>query len=132
MTYISIQNFEIRRVPVPNRSDIIYLQFFINQSNFLSFPFCIKNIENEIIEKFKKVLLGKEVVINLNLEQTGEDESNILQVKKEYILFDVMKRTGDTATAEAESVQALRQETYLILENNPIVRNSIRQFINNN
>ena len=130
MTYISIQNFEIRRVPVPNRSDIIYLQFFINQSNFLSFPFYIKNIENEIIEKFKKVLLGKEVVINLNLEQTGEDESNILQVKKEYILFDVMKRTEDTATAEA--VQALRQETYLILENNPIVRNAIRQFINNN
>lgn len=130
MTYISIQNFEIRRVPVSNRSDIIYLQFFINQSNFLSFPFYIKNIENEIIEKFKKVLLGKEVVINLNLEQTGEDESNILQVKKEYILFDVMKRTEDTATAEA--VQALRQETYLILENNPIVRNAIRQFINNN
>lgn len=130
MTYISIQNFEIRRVPVSNRSDIIYLQFFINQSNFLSFPFYINNIENEIIEKFKKVLLGKEVVMNLNLQQTGEDGSNILQIKKEYILFDVMKRTGDTATAEA--VQALRQETYLILENNSIVRNAIRQFINNN
>ena len=38
-----------------------------------------------------------------------------------------MKRTGDTA-----SPQALRQETYLILENNSIVRNAIRQFINNN
>jgi len=127
MTYISIQNFEIRRVPVSNRSDIIYLQFFINQSNFLSFPFFIKNIENEIMEKFKKVLLGKEVVINLNLEQTSEiDESNILQIKKEYILFDIMKKTGDTAA------QALRQETYLILENNSTVRNAIRQFINNN
>ena len=126
MTYISIQNFEIRRVPVPNRSDIMYLQFFINQSNFLSFPFYINNIENEIIDKFKKVLLGKEVVMNLSLEQTGEDESNILQIKKEYILFDIMKRTGDTA-----SPQALRQETYLILENNSIVRNAIRQFINN-
>lgn len=130
MTYISIQNFEIRQVPVSNRSDIIYLQFFINQSNFLSFPFYINNIENEIIEKFEKVLLGKEVVINLNLEQTGEDESNILQIKKEYILFDVMKRTEDRETTEA--VQALRQETYLILENNSVVRNTIRQFINNN
>jgi len=129
MTYISIQNFEIRRVPVSNRSDIIYLQFFINQSNFLSFPFFIKNIENEIIEKFKKVLLGKEVVINLNLEQTSEiDESNILQIKKEYILFDIMKKTGDNNTA----AQAFRQETYLILENNSTVRNAIRQFINNN
>jgi hypothetical protein len=130
MTYISIQNFEIRRVPVSNRSDIIYLQFFINQSNFLSFPFFIKNIENEIMEKFKKVLLGKEVVINLNLEQTSEiDESNILQIKKEYILFDIMKKTGDNNTAVE---QALRQETYLILENNSTLRNAIRQFINNN
>jgi len=128
MTYISIQNFEIRRVPVSNRSDIIYLQFFINQSNFLSFPFFIKNIENEIMEKFKKVLLGKEVVINLNLEQTSEiDESNILQIKKEYILFDMMKKTGDNTAA-----QAVRQETYIILENNYTVRNAIRQFINNN
>jgi len=129
MTYISIQNFEIRRVPVSNRSDIIYLQFFINQSNFLSFPFFIKNIENEIMEKFKKVLLGKEVIINLNLEQTSEiDESNILQIKKEYILFDIMKKTDDNTAA----AQALRQETYLILENNSTVRNAIRQFINNN
>jgi len=129
MTYISIQNFEIRRVPVSNRSDIIYLQFFINQSNFLSFPFFIKNIENEIMEKFKKVLLGKDVVINLNLEETSEiDESNILQIKKEYILFDIIKKTGDNTAA----AQALRQETYLILENNSTVRNAIRQFINNN
>ena len=115
MTYISIINFEIRRVPVPNNSEIIYLQFFINQSNFLSFPFDLKNIQTEIIEKFNKILLGKEVVINLSLEQ---DESKILQVKKEYTLFNIIKKDV-----------IFNQETYLIMENNSIFRNAIRQFL---
>lgn len=118
MTYISITNFEIRRVPVPNHSDIIYLEFFINQSNFLTFPFYLKNIEAEIIEKFQKVLLGKEVVINLSLEQPTENESKILQIKKEYILFDIITRNG-----------VLSQETYFIMENNSIFRNALRQFL---
>ena len=115
MTYISITNFEIRRVPVPNNSEIIYLQFFINQSNFLSFPFYLKNIQTEIIEKFNKVILGKEVVINLSLEQ---DESKILQVKKEYTLLNIIKKDV-----------TFNQETYLIMENNSIFRNAIRQFL---
>jgi hypothetical protein len=118
MTYISITNFEIRRVPVPNNSEIIYLQFFINQSNFLSFPFDLKNIQTEIIEKFNKVLLGKEVVINLSLGQPTEDESKILQIKKEYTLFNIIKKDG-----------AFDQETYFIMENNSIFRNAIRQFL---
>lgn len=118
MTYISITNFEIRRVPVPNNSEIIYLQFFINQSNFLSFPFYLKNIQTEIIEKFNKILLGKEVVINLSLEQSTEDESKILQVKKEYTLFNIIKKDV-----------TFNQETYLIMENNSIFRNAIRQFL---
>jgi hypothetical protein len=118
MTYISITNFEIRRVPVPNNSEIIYLQFFINQSNFLSFPFDLKNIQFEIIEKFNKVLLGKEVVINLSMGQPTGDESKILQIKKEYTLFNIIKKDG-----------AFNQETYLIMENNSIFRNAIRQFL---
>jgi hypothetical protein len=118
MTYISITNFEIRRVPVPNNSEIIYLQFFINQSNFLSFPFHLKNIQTEIIEKFNKVLIGKEVVINLSLGQPTVDESKILQIKKEYTLFNIIKKDG-----------AFDQETYFIMENNSIFRNAIRQFL---
>jgi hypothetical protein len=53
---------------------MIYLKFYINKSNKITFPFYIKNIENEIIEKFNKVLIGKDLVINLNLE-ISENES---------------------------------------------------------
>jgi hypothetical protein len=116
MTYISITDFEI--LNVKSIDDMIYLKFYINKSNFFTFPFYVKNIENEIIEKFNKVLIGKEVVINLNLE-ISENESKLLQIKKDYILFDIIKRYDNSSI----------QETYLIFENNSIFRNAIRKFI---
>jgi len=115
MVYIPITDFEILKVSLS--TDMIYLKFYINKSNFITFPFYIKNIENEIIEKFKKVLIGKDVVINLNFT---EDESKLLQIKKEYILFDIIKHYNNSSI----------QETYLIFENNTIFRNAIRKFIN--
>jgi hypothetical protein len=116
MTYISITDFEILSTPISDET--IYLKFYINKSNFITFPFYIKNIETEIIEKFNKILNGKEVVINLKLEDS-ENENKLLQVKKEYILFDIIKRYE----------QSIIQETYLIFENNSIFRNAIRKFI---
>ena len=116
MTYIPITDFEILNVKSIN--DMIYLKFYINKSNFITFPFFIKNIENEIIEKFNKVLIGKDVVIDLNLE-ISENESKLLQIKKEYILFDIIKRYDKSSI----------QETYMIFENNSIFRNAIRKFI---
>ena len=118
MTYLPITNFEIRRTPVPNHSDIIYIQFFINQSNFISFPFYLKNIQSEIIDKFNKVLVGKDVVIDLRLDQNTQDESKLLQIKKEFTLFNGIKKN-----------ETFNQETYLIMENNSIFRNAIRQFL---
>ena len=109
MTYITITDFEI--LNVKSIDDMIYLKFYINKSNFITFPFYIKNIENEIIEKFNKVLIGKDVVINLNLE-ISENESKLLQIKKDYILFDIIKRYDNSSI----------QETYLIFENNSIFR----------
>jgi hypothetical protein len=97
---------------------MIYLKFYINKSNFITFPFYIKNIENEIIEKFNKVLIGKDVVIDLNLE-ISENESKLLQIKKEYILFDMIKRYDNS----------IIQETYMMFENNSIFRNAVRKFI---
>lgn len=116
MTYIPITDFEI--LNVKSIDDMIYLKFYINKSNFITFPFFIKNIENEIIEKFNKVLIGKDVVIDLNLE-ISENESKLLQIKKEYILFDIIKRYDKSSI----------QETYMIFENNSIFRNAIRKFI---
>ena len=116
MTYISIKDFEISSTAISDET--IYLKFYINKSNFITFPFYVKNIKTEIIDKFNKILNGKEVVINLNLEDL-ENENKLLQVKKEYILFDIIKRYE----------QSIIQETYLIFENNTIFRNAIRKFL---
>ena len=116
MTYIPITDFEILKVS-SSQNDIVYLKFFLNNSNFITFPFYIKNIENEIIEKFNKMLTGKDVVINLNLDDSI-DESKLLQIKKEYILFDIIKND-----------KTFIQETYLVFENNSIFRNAVRKFI---
>ena len=111
-----ITDFEI--LNVKSIDDMIYLKFYINKSNFITFPFYTKNIENEIIEKFNRVLIGKDVVIGLNLE-ISENESKLLQIKKEYILFDMIKRYDNS----------IIQETYMMFENNSIFRNAVRKFI---
>ena len=112
MTYIPITDFEILSVKLID--DMIYLKFYINKTNFITFPFFIKNIEHEIIEKFNKVLIGKDVVIDLNLE-ISENESKLLQIKKEYILFDIITRYDKSSI----------QETYMIFENNSILIDSL-------
>lgn len=111
-----ITDFEI--LNVKSIDDMIYLKFYINKSNFITFPFYTKNLENEIIEKFNRVLIGKDVVIDLNLE-ISENESKLLQIKKEYILFDMIKRYDNS----------IIQETYMMFENNSIFRNAVRKFI---
>jgi hypothetical protein len=71
-------------------------------------------------------MLFKEVVVNLKLnDDCSYKESKLLQIKKEYILFDIIKHYQD----DSDSVI---QETYLIFENNSIFRNAIRKFINDN
>ena len=117
MTYTTISDFEI--LCTKTNYDSVYIKFFINKNNFITFPFYIKNINNEVIQKFNKVLNGKEVVIDLNLEMS-ETESKLLQIKKEYILFDIIK-----------NYDSFIQETYLIFENNTIFRNALRKFIIN-
>jgi hypothetical protein len=57
---ISIKNY--------NSDNIILLEFYLNNSNFIIFPFYKKNIYTELISKFKKVIDGKEITINLNFE----------------------------------------------------------------
>lgn len=122
MTYIPITNFDITKVFVT--SDIVYLKFYFNYSNFITFPFAVKNIQTEIIDKFQKVLEGKDSVIDLKLNDDDAcKESKLLQIKKEYILFDIIKN-------HQEDSNSFTQETYLIFENNSIFRNGIRKFIN--
>ena len=121
MTYIPITSFEITKISVTSK--IVYLKFYINNSNFITFPFISENIQTEIIDKFKKVLEGKDTVINLKLNDDEYKESKLLQIKKEYILFDIIKN-------QQEGSNSFIQETYLIFENNSIFRNAVRKFIN--
>lgn len=124
MTYIPITNFEITKVFATPK--IVYLKFYINNSNFITFPFISENIQEQIVDKFKRVFDGKDVVVDLKLnDDSSYKESKLLQIKKEYILFDVIKHYQD----DSDSVI---QETYLIFENNSIFRNAIRKFINDN
>jgi hypothetical protein len=109
---ISIKNYEIS-------NDIIVLEFYINNSNFINFPFYKKNIFEELILKFKKVIDGKQSVINLNFIN-DENTSNILQFEKDYVLFNIVR-----------TINNFTSEIYLKCENNSIVRNEIRNFIDN-
>jgi hypothetical protein len=122
MTYIPITSFEITKVSLTSK--IVYLKFYINNSNFITFPFIYENIQTEIIDKFQKVLEGKDVIIDLKLnDDCSYKESKLFQIKKEYILFDIIKHYQDDSDSSI-------QETYLIFENNSIFRNAIRKFIN--
>ena len=95
---IPINDFRISIKNYQDSNDIIILEFYLNNSNFMNFPFYKKNILEEIILKFKKVIDGKQTVINLNF-QNDMNTSNILQFEKDYILFNIV-RTINNFTSE--------------------------------
>jgi|688.fasta_scaffold1255326_1 hypothetical protein len=119
MTYIKVVDFEIRKVPLENQSDIINLEIYINESNFFVFPFYIRKMEEEIEDKLKKVLEGKDVVINLSLDDDSDRSSKLFQITKEYSLINIVNRNE----------KDYREEIYLKAENNTIFRNGIRKFL---
>jgi hypothetical protein len=116
---IPINDFRISIKNYQDSNDIIILEFYLNNSNFMNFPFYKKNILEEIILKFKKVIDGKQSVINLNF-QNDMNTSNILQFEKDYILFNIVR-----------TINNFTSEIYLKCENNSIVRNELRNFIDN-
>jgi hypothetical protein len=118
MTYIKVVDFEIRKVLVENQSDIINLEIYINESNFFVFPFYIRKMEEEIEDKLKKVLEGKDVVINLSLDDSDRS-SKLFQITKEYSLINIVNRNE----------KDYKEEIYLKAENNTIFRNGIRKFL---
>jgi hypothetical protein len=120
MTYIKVVDFEIRKVPLENQSDIINLEIYINESNFFVFPVYIRKMEEEIEDKLKKVLEGKDVVIDLSLDDDSDRSSKLFQITKEYSLINIINRNE----------KDYREEIYLKAENNTIFRNGIRKFIN--
>ena len=113
---LNINDFEITCVRNDN-SDFCSLKFVLNQSQFITVPFRVSNLQKEVIDKLKLFIdHQKEIVIDLG------GGGRLWQIKKEYFLFDFIY--------EGEG-EGFYQETYLICENNSIFRNGVRQFLGN-
>jgi hypothetical protein len=123
MNYTEIKNFEVVLHPYSDKTDIVSLQFVINNRNFISYPYYVKNIETEIIEKFRKAINGKETTIDLRL---NNEYYALLQIKKDCFIFDTIN-----SIQQNEAGLPVTQELYQVFENNTVFRNSLRNFISN-
>ena len=121
MTYTEIKDFEVLSSPYTDRTDVISLQFRINGGNFLTFPFYVKNIQTEIIDKFTKAISGKPIDIDLRLDN---EYYALLQINKDNFLFNIIN-----SIHQGYNKLSLTQEFYQVFDNNTIFRNALRNFI---
>jgi hypothetical protein len=121
MSYTEIKDFEVLTVPYEGRIDVISLQFRINGRNFITFPFYVKNIQSEIIDKFEKAINGKSITIDLRL---NNEYYALLQINKDNFLFNTLN-----SIVQGPNQMALTHEFYQVFDNNNIFRNSLRNFI---
>lgn len=122
MPYLPINHFEVNISDCKN--EVCEITFKINNSNFFMFPYYKKNIESEIIDKFLKIIDGKEITISLSFDLHLQNrQSNILQFNNECIVYNTVQsyENGDNLPSI--------QETYFVFENNSIVRNALRKFV---
>ena len=121
MSYTEIKDFEVLITPYSGRIDVISLQFKINGRNFITFPFYVKNIETEIIDKFRKAIDGKSTTIDLRLDN---EYYALLQINKDNFLFNILN-----SIHQGRDQISLIQEFYQVFDNNTIFRNALRNFI---
>lgn len=120
MSYTEIKDFKVLVTPYSDRTDVISLQFRINGRNFINFPYYVKNIENEIIDKFRKAIDGKSTTIDLSFE---DKYYALLQINKNEFIFNTLK------SIPQDNRLPLTQEFYQVFDNNTIFRNALRNFI---
>lgn len=122
MPYLPINHFEVNISD--SKNEVCEITFKINNSNFFMFPYYRKNIKSEIIDKFLKIIDGKEITISLSFDLNLQNrQSNILQFNKECIVYNTVQsyENGDNLPSI--------QETYFVFENNSVVRNALRKFV---
>ena len=112
----SVKSFEISILNIPNRIDVVYLNFTINDFTHFKFPCYSFEIDKIMIKDFKHIINGDEKTLDLHFETLY----NLIEFKKEYFSVYLMNSSND-----------LFQEHEIVFENNSIVRNGIRTFINN-
>ena len=116
LTFIPVQNFELLIEKNEERTDLVHLVLKINNLQYFRFPYYIINIENNLIKFLKDVIDGKEKTVDLNFNSNY----NLIQFQKDiFIIF--LLNDDNTIT----------QELKLFFENNSIVRNGLRLFIDN-
>lgn len=120
MSYTEIKDFEVLFTPYSGRIDVVSLQFIINGRNFLTFPYYVKNMETEIIDKFKKAINGKLTTIDLRL---NNEYYALLQINKDNFIFNILN------SIHQGNQVSLTQEFYQVFDNNTIFRNALRNFI---
>lgn len=94
--------------------NVVIIKFQINNSNFISYPCSFDNIDYEITSKFKKVLDGKDTVICLNVD---DKQSNFITFTNGVFIIDTVNSSS-------------MYESHFVFENNSIVRNEIRRYLN--
>jgi len=115
-TTIPVYNFELSIEKLEGRIDIFHLVLKINNFQYFRFPCLTKNIENNLIVVFNNIIKGKEKIIDLNFNSNY----NLIQFQKDIFSIFMLN-----------SVDNITQELKIVFENNSIVRNGLRTFVNN-
>ena len=114
--YLPVKKFEVNIEKI-NESDFVYLVIKINDYNYFRFPYNESNIATDLIENFKHIINGKDKTIGMN----NGLNYNLIMFQKDHFTFSLMNENNDSIK--------LIQEFRLVFENNSIVRNGLRTFI---
>lgn len=118
---MEIKDFEVLLIPYSERTDVVSLQFKINGRNFINFPYYVKDIETEILDKFRKAIEGKSTTINLSFD---DKYYALLQINKHNFVFNILN-----SIPQEDNRLPLTQECYHVFDNNTIFRNALRNLV---
>lgn len=119
MSLIKINSFVLNIVPIKDNNEIGHLTLMINNNSFFVFPcYIVDKYSNSILDDLRDIVDGKEKIIDLNFN----NNYNMIEFKKDKLRIFLMNENNE--------IFPLQQEIDLLYENNNIVRNSIRMFLN--
>jgi len=118
-SYLPVKNFEVSIEKIED-STIVYLVFKINDFNYFRFPYYGENVQTDLVDNFKHIVNGKEKTIDLNFNLNY----NLIMFQKDHFMISLMNENNE--------IMKLIQEFRIIFENNAIVRNGLRKFIDDN
>ena len=119
-SFNKVNNFEISIEKIEDVINVVHLVIKINSFDYFRFPYYTSNIY-DLIKSFKDIIEGKIKTISLNFNYNY----NLMTFDKDRIMISLL---NDKVSGTTNFVQEFR----IFFENNSIVRNSLRQFIEDN